>query len=552
MTTAVATAAEPRHRATGPGLRVESAIARRAFRQLWKGATVWAVAFGATVAATALSYVSSFPDQASRDQLAASTSGDVGISILLGPVSAIDTVGGYMVYKCFVFLTTIGAIWGLLAATRLLRGEEDAGRWSLGLAGATRAPRATSATLAALAAAIVVVFAGTALCTLLVATDPDVGFGAGESVFYALSIAVAPAVFVAVGALTSQLGRTRRMATALGMIVFGVAFVVRMIADSGPSTRWLLWFSPFGWIERMRPLTDNDTRPLVLAVVMVVGLVATAVVLAGRRDVGAGALASRDVVRPRLFGLGSPWGLAVRLELPVLAAWCVGAASAGLAFGIIAKVAIGNIPSSISNTLDKFGVGGSFLDQYLGVGFLLIATLIALLPASQIGAAAEEETSGRLVHLLVGPVRRAPVIAHRLALAAVGVLVAALAAGLGVWAGGETQGVSIGLGAMIRAALNVVPTALLALGIGALVLAAAPRLASPTIYAVVIWSVLVDLLGSMVSGLSGLEHVSLFHYMALAPAEDPDPTTVVVTVLLAVSLCVVATLVFDRRDVETG
>ena len=166
MTTAVATAAESRHRSTGPPVRVEAAIARRAFRQVWKGAAVWAVAFGATVAATALSYVNSFPDQASRDQLAASTSGDAGISILLGPVSAIDTVGGYTVYKCFVFLTTIGAIWGLLAATRLLRGEEDAGRWSLVLAGATRAPRATGATLAALGVAVAVVFGGTALCTL--------------------------------------------------------------------------------------------------------------------------------------------------------------------------------------------------------------------------------------------------------------------------------------------------------------------------------------------------------------------------------------------------
>ena len=67
-----------------------------------------------------------------------------------------------------------------------------------------------------------------------------------------------------------------------------------------------------------------------------------------------------------------------------------------------------------------------------------------------------------------------------------------------------------------------------------------------------IWSVVVDLLGSMVSGLSGLDHLSLFHSMALAPAEDPDPITLVVTVLAAVALCVVATLIFDRRDVETG
>ena len=109
----------------------------------------------------------------------------------------------------------------------------------------------------------------------------------------------------------------------------------------------------------------------------------------------------------------------------------------------------------------------------------MIATVVALLPASQVGAAADEETSGRLVHLLVGPVRRAPVLADRLALAAVAIVVAALAAGLGVWVGAGTQGVAVGLDTMIGAGLNVVPTALLALGIGAVVLALAPRLASP-------------------------------------------------------------------------
>jgi hypothetical protein len=60
-------------------------------------------------------------------------------------------------------------------------------------------------------------------------------------------------------------------------------------------------------------------------------------------------------------------------------------------------VATGNVPSSISDTLDRFGVRGSFLEQYLGVAFLLIATVIALCRV-QIGAAADEETSGRLVH----------------------------------------------------------------------------------------------------------------------------------------------------------
>jgi len=58
---------------------------------------------------------------------------------LLGPVSSIGTVGGHTVYKCFVFLTTIGAIWAILAGTRLLRGEHSSGRRQLVVAGDARA-----------------------------------------------------------------------------------------------------------------------------------------------------------------------------------------------------------------------------------------------------------------------------------------------------------------------------------------------------------------------------------------------------------------------------
>ncbi len=552
MKTTVATPTRTSARPSATGLRVEAAVGRRAFRQVWKSAVVWALVFGSTVVASALTYVKSFPDQASRDQLAATTGGDAGLAILLGPIASIDTVGGYTVYKCYVFLTTIGAVWGLLTATRLLRGEEDAGRWPLVLAGATRAPRATAATLAALGAAIAVVFAGTALLTVLAGQQPDVALGVEESLFYALSLVVAPAVFVGVGALTSQLGRSRRVATTVGMVVFGIAFVLRMVADSGSSTRWLLWLTPFGWIERMRPLTDNDPAPLVLVVVTVAVLVAASMVLAGRRDVGAGVLASRDVVPLRRFGLDSPLGLATRLELPTLVAWWIGTAAAAFAFGMIAKIATGDIPSSLGDTLDRYGVQGTFLTQFLGLAFLLIATMVALLPAGQVGAAAEEETSGRLVNVLVRPVSRRATLASRLLLAAVGVVVAGLVAGLVSWAGAATQGLDAGLGSMLLAGLNVVPTALVALGIGAVVRVVDPRRAAASVYAVVIWSSLVDLVGPIVPGLGGLERVSLFHTMARAPAEDPDPLTITLTVVVALALIVVAIALFDRRDVEAG
>lgn len=530
----------------------EAAIARRSLKQLWVGAVIWSVAFGGTVAASAVSYVSTFPTEAERQQVAAATSGDAGLSVLLGPTTAIDTVGGYTVYKCFVFLTTIGAIWGLLAATKVLRGEEDAGRWQLVLSGSTRAGRATGATLIALLVAVGILFTGTTAITIAAGRDPDVGFGVAESVLYGLSIAIAPAVFVAVGAVTSQLCRTRRMADSWAMGAFGICFVIRMVADAGPDTHWLRWATPFGWTELIGPFTENDPWPLLPAAVAVGALSVVAVALSARRDAGSSVFASRDVAELRPFGLRSPLGLAARLDLPILAAWCAGAAATGLAFGLIAKIATGTIPPSLRDTLDEFGAQGSFVDQYFGVAFLLAATVVALIAASQLGAAADEESSGRLVHLLGGPVRRGSWFGGRLGLAAGGIVVAGLLAGVGAWLGAATQGVDLGFASIVGAGLNVVPTALLVLGIGAVVLALAPRAAAIAVYAVVIGSLLIDLLASMVDAVSWSARFSVFHYMALAPAASPDPGTLALTTALAVGLGAAATALFVRRDIARG
>jgi ABC-2 type transport system permease protein len=325
-----------------------------------------------------------------------------------------------------------------------------------------------------------------------------------------------------------------------------------MIADSGAHTRWLRWLTPFGWTEVARPFTANDWWPLLPAGLVTVGLGVTAGILASRRDAGDGVLASRDVSDLRPFGLRSPFGLAARLELPLLGAWCGGAAGAAFALGIVAKLTTAKVPGSLGDTLENFGVKGSFADQYFGVAFLLVATLVALIPAGQIGAACEEETSGRLVHVLARPTNRARLLGGRLLLGGAGIAVAGLLAGLAAWLGALTQGVHLDLGRMVGAGLNVVPSALVALGIGGVALAVAPRAAVKTVYGVVIGSLLVDLVASMVSGLTWLGHLSLFHYMALAPAADPDATTIVITVAAAGALCVLSTILFARRDTKFG
>ncbi len=531
------------------------AIAHRSFQQLRISAAAIAAAFGAVAASAALTYVDSFPTEASRRALASSLSGDSSFSVLFGQVNAIDTVGGYTTYKCYVFLTTIGAIWAALAVTRLLRGDEDTGRWQLVLAGRTNPARATMATIAAVAAAIGVVFVGTTAFTMIAGTRPGVGFSMVDSAMFGLSIVVAPVIFAAVAALCSQLAQTRRLATGLSVGTFAIAFVIRMIGDANPSSHWALWATPLGWVELMQPLTTNDPWPLVPAAALTATVCVAAVVLASRRDAGAGAgvLATNETTAVRPFGLRSPLGLATRLNAPVLGGWAAGIAAMSFIFGIVAKSAASALAESPSTgtTLTNLGATGSGATQYLAVVFLLVGAVLALVPASQIGSARDEEASGRLVHILSGRPTRTTWLAGRLALTAAAILAVGFVAGAATWAGAKSQGLHVDLGTTLAAGLNVVPTAWLALAIGAIALAFLPRLAPTVIYTVVGSSLIIDLLGSLVTSLSWLTHLSLFHYVALAPADNPSRAALAAYTLTAAVLALIAVVAFEHRDLAT-
>ena len=530
------------------------AIAFRAFRQLRLAAIVLGVTFGAVAASAAVTYVDSFPTEASRRAIAASLSGDAGFSVLFGQVGAIDTVGGYTAYKCFVFLSTIGAVWAALSVTRLLRGEEDSGRWQLVLAGRTSPARATSATLGGVAAAIGVVCVVTMVLTMVAGARPGVDFSVADAAMFGLSLVVAAASFAVVAALCSQLAQTRRLATALSIGAFAVAFVVRMIADSNASSHWLLWATPLGWVELMQPLTGNRLAPLVPAVVTIAGLGALSVVLASRRDGGHGVLATRDTTPVRPFGLATPLGLTARLTAGVLGGWAAGMAATSFVFGVVAKPAADALAgsSSVGTTLTRFGAGGTGATQYLAVAFVLIGAVLALVPASQISAARDEEAAGRLAHILATPTTRPAWLGGRLALAAAAIVAMGLLSGAATWAGATSQGADVSLGTTVVAGVNIVPAALLVLSIGAIAFALVPRIAPAATYLVVAWSLIIDLVGSLVTGLSWLTRLSLFHYVSRAPAQDPSWSSLALYTGAAVLLSTLAIVVFDHRDMTTG
>ena len=154
--------------------------------------------------------------------------------------------------------------------------------------------------------------------------------------------------------------------------------------------------------------------------------------------------------------------------------------------------------------------------------FLIAAVLLAFVAAGQVSAARSEELDGRLDPLLARPVARTRWLVDRV-LAAVAALVAcAVVSGLATAAGAAAGGAHVDAWSVMGAGLNTVPPATCVLGIGVLAYGFAPRAAGIVVYAVVTWSVFVDLVG----GIGSLNHwvadTSVFRQMADAPAVPPD------------------------------
>lgn len=521
-------------------------------RRVARPAVLWGLVFGAGIASTMAAYRSSFPSAESRANVARTIEGNPAFEAIFGLTRDMGTVAGYTAYKIMFTLVIIGAIWGLLIATRVLRGEEDAGRWELLLAGQTTRRAATRQATFGLAVGLVALWVPTAVLTVVVGRTRDVGIGAGASVFFATAVITPVLMFMAIGVFVSQLAPTRRDANRMGALVLAVAYIVRMAADSDPSIGWLRWTSPLGWIEELHPLTGSRFVGFVPILVLSVVLVAASVYIAARRDAGAGALAGRDSSSPRTFLLGGQAGLTVRLTWPTIVAWLVGFAATGLAFGLVTQAAGQSLRGSptLERVIARLGATGTGAVTYLGFVFVIAAGLVSIAVAGQISAVRNEEAGGHLDNLLVGPVSRRRWLGVRLAVGAGLVVLASLVTGVAAWIGATTQHAAVGFGDLLEAGLNVAPPAIFVLGVGALVYGVLPRAAIGVTYGLVAWSFLIETFAGITDSAHWLRETSPLLHITPAPAADPDWTAAAWLIGLGLLAAVIGVMAFARRDLQ--
>ena len=114
--------------------------------------------------------------------------------------------------------------------------------------------------------------------------------------------------------------------------------------------------------------------------------------------------------------------------------------------------------------------------------------------------------------------------------------------------GATAAGVDVSAAKLIGAGLDALPAAVLFLGVGALVFALVPRLATGAAYVLVALAFAWELVGALVGAPGLLLGLSPFHQIGLLPAVPFRPVPAGAMVAIGLAAASVAVLRFRARD----
>ncbi|SNY77820.1 ABC-2 type transport system permease protein [Nocardia amikacinitolerans] len=522
------------------------AAARLTRRQARRGAAIVALTATGLSALVAAQYRTTFADSIDAGALRALAE-NPAVRILFGTPLALDDPGGFTVWRTGTPVVVLCGMWALLAATRLTRGEEDAGHWDLLLGGRLRPIDLVARCATTLCLAAAVIATGVAAGLVVTGTDPT------GALLHGLCVFGATVAFASVGLLAAQLLPSRAAAAGLASAVLGASLLLRMLADGVPPLAWTAWLTPFGLAARVAPYADNRIEPLFVLAVLAIVPAAAALVAARGRDLG-GALITLSDTRPaRTRLLGSVLGFAVRRAVAPTAGWGVGIAAYFLLVGALISSILEFFAENprFAELAATAGFGG--LDTATGFAaamFALLAIPAGLYAATRITTFAADETARRWTALHALPLTRARSAGTEIAVTAAGLAVLLLAAAVAMWVGAVLTGAPLSLPEAIAGAANVAPLALLALGAAALALGWFPSAVGPIGAVPVVGGFLLDILAQSTGAPSWAREISPFAHLAAVPDTAPDWTANLTFAAIAIATTTIGLYGYTRRDLR--
>jgi len=508
---------------------------------------VWALVLGIVPVGTASAFQGLYTTEASRLELAATVTSNPAFTALLGPLYD-PSIGGLTAWRIGTLGSFIVALMAVLTMIRHTRDDEETGRREL--LGSTvvgrHAPLAAALTVTIATGVVIGVIITAGLTGLGLPLEGSIAFGAG---FTAVTMS-----FAAVGAFTAQLTQAGSTARGLGVGIVGLFFVFRMAGDvaEADGLGWLTWLSPIGWFSQLRPFAGERWWVFALWIGFSVAVATMAIVVQSRRDVGEGALPPRPGPARAVSSLGSPTGLAWRLQRGSLVGWTAGLGVLGIIYGAAGDSIAEMLAESpqLAEIFEQMGGTQTLTDTFFAAAVGIIAIVSSAYAIRSVLKLKSEEDSLRSELVLATATPRSRFVWSHLVYGLVGpVVILAVAGALaGATYGAITGDIAGETPRVLAAAMAQVPAVWVLTGATMALYGAFPRLASLS-WGVLAFCLILGQLGQILQFPQWSLNLSPFTHIPTIPAEEFVAAPFAVLLVIAAGLIVAGMTGFRARDI---
>jgi ABC-2 type transport system permease protein len=485
---------------------------------------------------------------------------------------AADTVGGYATFKIGIFIFLI-CVWPLLAASRMLRGEEDRGSLDVLLSVPRSRVSVATQKLAAMWTALLAMAAIIGVLAYLGGRAFKGEFGLVDGLLFGLNLALICAVFGGIALLVSQFTSERGPAAGITGALLLVFIVVDMVHRVIPNTDLFSHLSPIYYYNLSKPLIPSygtSAGGLLVQVALALLLSGAAIGLFVRRDVGAAVSPPAWLRLPRRasgpsralpegdWSLRSVYARSLGMIAPATFWWTLGFA----AFAAWEIVAVHQLTDKLTTVftadpssralaiLQNIGGKGTTLDTILlGAMFELMPVLLMAFAVTQVNSWSSDQDDGRLELVLSTPQPRVNVLLGRFAALATATIVLGVVTLVASAAAVAVGGVSLDSTNLVEAILGMIPLGLLIAAIGYLAAGWLRTAADTGLLSFVLagWF-FISFVGPDLKWPDAALRLSAFYYYGTPLLHGLDGGKIAVVVAVGAVALALASLRFARKD----
>ncbi|UUX35455.1 tetronasin resistance protein [Fundicoccus culcitae] len=367
------------------------------------------------------------------------------------------------------------------------------------------------------------------------------------AVLFAFSVGLSGVFGAVLALLVAQIMSTSAAATGVSLAVLGFLYILRGLTDI-VNVSWSM-LNPMGWLYLTFPFTENNWLPVGLELIFCFLLLCFALILEGKRDVGAGFIPEKEGRANAKASLLSVPGIFIRLNRGLIVSWLIAYLVLGAAYGAI----YGDMASFLEgNDLLKlmFTFSGVTIEEsFTAVIMMVMVSLVTILPLVLINRLFSYEKNLYLSQIHGTKVKRRDLYWTNIVLA---VLVAVLGflftvGGLAGAALSVMQSQQMSFSDFLLIGFNLFPTILFFIGFAALVVGWIPRFGS-LLYIYLAYAFFLNYFQNLVEFPTWLLNTSPQNWLPMIPLESFQLNIFATILVVSLVMMLVGGIGYGYRD----